>query len=167
MEISAVEIKALREKTGAGVMDCKRALTETGGDFEVACDVLRSWGLAVAEKKAGRITEQGLIETYVHTGGRIAVLVEVNCESDFVARTETFRELAHDLAMQVAATAPLYVNPEDASQGEESLPDECYLMLQPFIKDPTRTVRDIVTEAIARVGENIRVRRFVRFELGN
>ncbi len=167
-------IKELREKTGAGIMNCKRALEEAKGDIDGAVEILKRQGLAKAEKKAHRETRQGLVETYIHTGGRIGALVEVNCETDFVAHTDEFRELAHHLAMQVAATAPVFLSRDDFSEKElpdevdpdEVDPDEVCLLSQPFIRDPERTVQDIITDTVARVGENIKVRRFARFELG-
>jgi elongation factor Ts len=171
------QVKDLRERTGAGIMDCKRALQETDGDLDRAMTLLRQQGLAKAEKKAGRAALQGVIEPYIHGAGRIGAIVEVNCETDFVARTEDFRALAHDLAMQVAATAPRYVS-------EEEIPAEAFaelerefgsrkgaleavsLLDQPFIKDGKQTVRDLVRERIGKLGENIVVRRFARFEVG-
>ena len=167
MEVSAAEVKELREKTGAGVMDCKRALTEAGGNMAKAEELLRQRGLSVAEKKAHRATEQGLVECYIHAGGRIGAMVEVNCETDFVARTPDFKTLARDLAMQVAATGPLSVSEDDLPAGAEGEPEELCLLRQAYIRDPGRTVQDIVNDVIAKTGENIRVRRFARFELGN
>ncbi len=167
MEVTAAQVKDLRERTGAGVMDCKRALEEAEGNLEKAMAVLRQRGLAAVEHKANRVASQGIIDVYVHAGGRIGAMVEVNCETDFVARTEEFRTLSHDLAMQVAATGPLYVGPEDLPPGAEVDPVEACLLLQPFIKDTGRSVQDLVTEASAKVGEKMQVRRFVRFELGH
>jgi elongation factor Ts len=167
LEISAADVKSLREKTGAGVMACKRALTETQGDVGKAEELLRQQGLASAEKKANRVASQGIIDCYLHAGGRIGAMIEVNCETDFVARTPEFRALVHDLAMQVAATNPTYVRPEDIPEGVEVEPKEACLVLQPFIKEPSQTVQDVIVSAIAKVGENIRVRRFSRFELGS
>lgn len=166
MEITTQMIKELREKSGAGIMDCRSALVSNEGDMEKALDYLKEKGLLKAQKKAQRATEQGLIEAYVHTAGRIGALIELNCETDFVARTDEFKELAHCLAMQVAALAPRYVSEEDVPKGEEIVPEEACLLLQPYIKDPTRVIKDIITETIAKVGENIRVRRFSRYELG-
>lgn len=196
MEITTSMVKELRVSTGAGVLDCKKALEETGGDFEKAIQVLRRRGLAIAAKKSGRATDEGLIEAYVHLEGRIAALVELNCETDFVARTEDFKSLAHDLAMQVAAVDPQYVAPEDIppdvleeqkakyrAQAHEmgkppsvverivegklnSFYDEACLLRQPFIKDEDITVEELIAEKIAKLGENIVVRRFVRYELG-
>ncbi|MBI4297646.1 MAG: elongation factor Ts [Chloroflexi bacterium] len=168
MEITVEMVKELRERSGAGVMDCKRALQEARGDLATAEESLKARGLALAQKKAGRETGQGLIVSYIHPGGRVGALVEVNCETDFVARTQDFQDLAHDLAMQVAAMAPLYVNAEDIPGHHSGMDSkQVCLMLQPFIKDPGRTVADRVTEVIAKVGENIRVRRFARFERGS
>ncbi len=159
-------IKALRQRTSAGVMDSKRALEEAGGDLDRAEEILREQGIASAAKKAGRETSEGVVETYVHSGGRIGAMVELNCETDFVARTPEFRELAHDVALQVAAMSPLYVDAEDVPEGDAAEPEESCLLRQPFIKDTTRTVGDLVTETVGRLGENIRIRRFSRFSLG-
>jgi elongation factor Ts len=167
VNISAADIKELREKTGAGVMDCKKALTEAGGDQAKATLILRERGLSMAERKAHRSTEQGLVECYIHAGGRIGAMVEVNCETDFVARTDDFRALARDLAMQVAATGPLVVSKDELSPNTEGPVEETCLLNQPYIRDPSRTVQDIVNDVIAKTGENVRVRRFARFELGN
>ena len=171
------KIKQLREETAAGMMDVKRALEESDGDMERARRVLRERGQAIAAKKSGRETNQGLIEAYIHFNGRVGVLVEVNCETDFVARTPEFRELAHDLAMQVAATSPSYVSIDEVpSEAWENLEKEhgdrdkaaaaVVLLEQPFIKDPKLTIRDLVRERIGKLGENIVVRRFARFEVG-
>ncbi len=194
-EISAGAVKDLRERTGAGMMDCKRALVETGGDVEKAVALLRERGLAAAEKRAGRDAREGLVSSYIHTGGRVGVLIEVNCETDFVARTDEFQRLVRDLAVQVAGMAPLYVDvdripPADlAAKRAELLADEATqmkpeairaqivegqikkwysqvcLLDQPF-RDEERTVRELVVERIATIGENIRVRRFTRYALG-
>src|SRR4030043_45595 len=164
MQVSAEAIKILREQTNAGIMDCKRALQEVNGDMAAAAEILKQKGHALAKKKETRVTAQGLIEAYVHTGSKVGALVELNCESDFVARTPEFKELAHDLAMQVAATKPRFLAREDVPQVEE-VPDEECLLLQPFIKDPGKKVQDIITEAVAKVRENIKVKRFARFEL--
>ncbi len=166
MQLSVNTIKDLRERTGAGIMDCKRALEESGGDMDAAADILVKQGIASAVKKASRSTEEGLVESYIHSGGRIGVLVEVNCETDFVARTADFKALAHDLAMQVAAMAPTYVDSDDVAEGEDPDSQETVLMHQPFIKDPSKSIRDVVNEGIGKLGENIRVRRFTRFSLG-
>ncbi len=163
MLVSTEAIKALRDKTGAGVLECKKALLEAEGDLSYAIAILKERGLLLAEKKAERVTREGLIEAYVHTGGRLGALVEINCETDFVARTEEFKRLAHDLAMQVAATAPRFISADEAPEGED--PTEDCLLVQPFIKEPEKRVQDIIAEAKAKLGENIRVRRFARFEL--
>ena len=167
MEVTAEQVRELREITNAGVMDCKRALIETGGDKEKAIEVLRERGLSVAEKKSHRATEQGLVECYIHAGGRIGAMVEVNCETDFVARTDDFKALARELAMQVAATGPLSISEEDLPAGAEGKPEELCLLRQAYIRDPGRTVRDIINDIIAKTGENVQVRRFARFELGS
>jgi len=197
LEITTSMIKELREATAAGVLDCKKALEASGGDFEKAKAYLREKGLAAAAKKADRAVEEGLIEAYVHAGNRVGALIELDCETDFVARTEAFKELAHDLAMQVVATSPLCLTPEDipADVLEEEKNEyrtqakdmgkservierivegklqkyyqEVCLMKQPFIKGDELTVQDIITQMIAKSGENIVVRRFARFELGD
>ncbi len=177
MAISASQVRELREISGAGIMECKRALEETGGNVEKAINLLKQQGLAKADKKSGRAAQEGVIEPYIHGAGRIGALVEVNCETDFVARTEDFKKLAHDLAMQVAATSPTYVSADE-------VPDEAYpaleaeygsrekaleavsLLDQPFIKDAKVTIRDLIRENIGKLGENIQVRRFARFEVG-
>jgi elongation factor Ts len=194
-EITAELVKELRELTGAGFMDCKRALTETGGDIEKAIALLREQGQATATKKAGRDAREGVISSYIHTGGRLGVLIEVNCETDFVARTDEFQKLVRDLAMQVAGLAPQYVDVEHIPAADlearkaELLADESVqkkpenirgqivegqlkkwysqvcLYEQPF-RDEDRTVRELITDRIATIGENIRVRRFVRYALG-
>ena len=164
--ISATQVKDLRDKTGAGVMDCKTALDEASGDVEQAITILQKRGIALAEKRGGRETSQGLVECYIHAGGRIGAMVEVNCETDFVARTDDFKSLAHDLAMQVAATGPLAVTQDDLPEDAEGDPEELCLLTQAFIKDDSRTISDVVKEVIAKTGENIRVSRFSRFELG-
>jgi len=194
-DISAELVKTLREQTGAGFMDCKRALTEADGDLEKATLILREKGLAAAAKKAGRDAREGLVSSYIHTGGRVGVLIEVNCETDFVARTDEFQKLVRDLAVQVAGLDPKYVDeaavPPDvlAAKQAEFLADESVqkkpenirqqivdgqlkkwfsqvcLYDQPF-RDEERTVRELITEKIATIGENIRVRRFTRYALG-
>ena len=166
MQVPTTAIKELREKTGAGVVDCKKALLEAEGNMEKASEILSERGLALARKKADRTVDQGIIEAYVHPGGQIATLVEVNCESDFVARTKEFKELAHNLALQIAAMAPQFISLDDMPQEADSDPKETCLLLQPYIRDPNKTIQDTITETIAKVGENIKVRRFVRFELG-
>lgn len=196
MAITAEMVRELREKTGAGVMDCKKALAESEGDFEQAIDYLRRKGLSDAAKRTGRTTSEGIIGSYIHTGGKLGVLVEVNCESDFVARTEEFQALIKDLAMHVAAASPLYLRREDvpeemitrekniyADQAKEGGKPEkiierivhgklekffqdMCLMEQSFVKDPDLTVDQLVSSKIATLGENIVVRRFQRYQLG-
>jgi len=166
LEVSTELIKELRNQCSAGIMECRNALIETKGDLEKALQVLKEKGLLKAEKKVDRATGQGLIEAYIHTGGRIGALVEVNCETDFVARTDEFKELAHDLAMQVAALSPQYISEEEIPEGADVEPQVACLLQQPFIRDSAQTVRDIIVAVIAKVGENIRVSRFSRFELG-
>jgi elongation factor Ts len=156
-------IKRLREDTGAGIMDCKRALEDASGDIEKAKGLLRERGIARAEGRAGRQAGQGLVHSYIH-GGRVGALVEVNCETDFVARTEDFQQLVHEIAMQVASMNPRAVSREDLPEGEEA--DGASLLDQPYIRDNHRTIRDLIQETIAKTGENIKVNRFVRFELG-
>lgn len=166
VKISTAHIKDLREKTGAGVMECRSALIEAAGNTDKALELLKERCLYIAEKKAERTTKQGLIESYIHTGNRIGAMVEVNCESDFVARTAEFKELAHNIAMQVAALSPRFIAEKDIPEGEELEPEQVCLLRQPFIKDPTKFIQDIINETIGKVGENIRVSRFARFELG-
>jgi elongation factor Ts len=166
LEINTQKIKELRERSGAGIMECRSILVETGGDVEKAEAILREKGLLKAQKKTERATGQGLVEAYVHTAGRLAAMIEINCETDFVARTDVFKDLAHSLAMQVAALSPKYISEEEMPEDETAESEDVCLLRQPFIKDPTRTVNDLIVEAIAKTGENIRVRRFVRFELG-
>jgi len=195
MAISAEAVKDLRERTGAGFMDCKRALEEAGGDVEKAVAALREAGLAAAAKKAGRDAREGLVSSYIHTGGRVGVLLEVNCETDFVARNEQFQKLVRDIGMQIAGLSPLYVSQEQIPAGvlaakraeleaDEALAkkpeavraqivegqmrkwfEEVCLLDQPF-RDGEETVAQLITNAIATIGENIRVRRFVRYALG-
>jgi len=155
-------IKELRERTSAGVMDCKKALDESNGNVDKAEQILKEQGIASAAKKAGRDTDQGLIETYIHSGGRIGAMVEVNCETDFVARTKEFSDLAHDIAMQVAAMNPSTL--EENNTDIES--DNSSLLQQPFIKDPSKNIQELINETVGKLGENIRVRRFKRFSLG-
>jgi elongation factor Ts len=196
MNVSADLVKTLREKTGAGIVDCKNALTETSGDIDKAVEYLRKKGLATAAKKAGRVTAEGLIHSYIHAGGKIGVMLEMNCETDFVAKTDEFKNLVRDVAMHVAASSPLVVRREELSKDllekerevfraqarelkkpeaviekivdgkvEKFYADVC-LLEQPFVRDPEKTVQDVVKEAVARLGENISIRRFVRFQLG-
>ena len=196
MTISANDVKTLRNQTGAGMMDCKRALEESEGSIENAVTLLREKGIMAASKKSSREAKEGIIHTYIHPGSRIATMVEINCETDFVARNETFKALAHDIAMQVAATRPIAVAREDIAENiltqereiyqnkaqKEGKPDniidrivegkiekfnqENCLLEQLFIRDTDKTVRDLITDAVATLGENIMVRRFVRYELG-
>ncbi len=166
MPVSTDSIKQLRERSGAGIMDCKRALEATDGVIEEAEKLLAQKGLAVASKKAGRTADQGLVDFYVHSGGRLGAMVEVNCETDFVARTDQFKSLAHDLAMQVAAMDPRFVHKDDVPEDSVLSPEEAALLSQAFIKDPSKTVQDLINETIGQVRENIQVRRFTRFEIG-
>ena len=165
-DISVEAIKTLREETSAGIMDCKNALAESDGDLKKAAAILRAKGLLTASKKSSRDTSEGIFDCYIHTGGRVAAVVELNCETDFVARTTEFKDLAHSLAMQVAAMAPTYLDSESVPESENINPEESCLMEQSFIRDPSTTIRDLVNETVGRVGENIRVRRFQRFSLG-
>lgn len=167
MNISTDRIKELRDQSGAGIMDCRNALAETGSDMDKALAILKEKGLLKAKKTEHRVTAQGLIEAYVHTGGRIGAMIEVKCETDFVARTEEFKSLAHCLAMQVAAMSPQYLSKEDVPQGADVDCQAVCLLQQAFIRDPSQTVQDIIVDTIAKTGENIKVGRFVRFELGN
>jgi len=166
LEISTARIKDLREKTGSGIMDCRRALVDAEGDIEKACELLKEQSLVVVQKKADRVTREGLIEAYIHTGGRIGVMVELNCETDFVARTDEFKELAHNLAMQIAAQDPQFISKEEIPEGTDYQPEVSCLLLQSYIRDPDMTVKDVIAETIAKVRENIRISRFARFELG-
>ena len=147
-------------------MSCRNALIEASGDMEKAQQILKEMGILKAQKKLERSTTKGVIETYVHTGGRIGAMVEVNCETDFVARTDEFKELAHNLVMQVAAMPPQFISDTELPEGADVEPQADCLLLQPFIKDPGKTIQDIIVETIARLGENIKVARFARFELG-
>lgn len=166
MEITTEQIKGLRTESGAGVMDCRNALKEANGDKAEALKILQKQGFIKAQKTAGRAAKQGLVASYIHSGGRIGALVEVNTETDFVARTAEFQELAHNVAMQVAAMAPEYLSKDTCPTGVEIDFQNVCLLLQPFIKDPTKTIQDLITELIAKTGENIIVSRFARFELG-
>ena len=147
-------------------MDCRSALLESEGDIGKAIQILKQRTLLQVQKKAERSVRQGIIEAYIHTAGRIGAMVEVNCETDFVARTDEFKELAHNLAMQIAAQDPQFVSGEEVPEGVDTEPEAACLLLQPYIKDPDKTVQDIIAETIAKVGENIKVSRFARFELG-
>ncbi|MFP3975229.1 MAG: elongation factor Ts [Dehalococcoidia bacterium] len=164
MQIAVEQIRGLRERTGAGLMDCKKALANCEGDIEAAAEALRERGYSIAEKKKERAMGNGLVEAYVHSGGRVGALVLVTCETDFVAQTPEFKELAHDIAMQVTATDPQYLSPDEVPEDEN--PEEVCLLSQPFIKDPQKTISDIVVEVITKVGENIGVSKFCRFETG-
>ena len=166
MPISVDAIRALRNDTGAGIMDSKKALEAADGDMKKAEEILRQQGIASAAKKANRATNQGLVESYIHSGGRIGAIVEVNCETDFVARTVDFKSLAHNLAMQVAAMSPSYIDEADVPDCHEDDDVQDCLMQQPYIRDPSMTVQDLVKEAVGKLGENVRVRRFTRFSLG-
>lgn len=167
MEITTAMIKALREETGAGVMDAKRALDEAQGDVGKAKEIIRERGAAAAAKRSDRETSNGVVDSYIHAGGRIGVLVELNCETDFVANTDDFRGLARSIAMQIAAMNPLLVSVDDRAQtAVDGSDEEVCLLSQPFIKDPKLSIGDLVRETAAKTGENIRVRRFVRYELG-
>ena len=196
MEITAAMVKELRQATGAGVLDCRKALESSAGDFESAVAYLREKGLAAAAKRTGRQASEGVVEAYVHPGSRVAVLLELNCETDFVARTDDFKALAHDLALHIAFATPRYLTREDVPEEviereraiyraqalEEGKPEhivdrivegrlakfyqQVCLMEQPFVKDEDKTVQDLITEATARLGENIVLRRFARYEVG-
>ena len=196
MAITASDVNALRQRTGVGMMDCKKALTEANGDMEKAVEILREKGMATAAKKAGRIAAEGVVDSYIHMGGKVGVLVEVNCETDFVARGDQFKALVHDVALQIAASKPLYVTKEEVPQDvldkekeilkiqamNEGKPEaiaekmvqgrikkyyeDFCLLEQPFVKDPSKTVGQLITETIASIGEKITVRRFTRYEMG-
>jgi elongation factor Ts len=166
LKISLELIKELREQTGAGIMQCRNALEKHEGNREKALEFLKEQGLLKAKAKAERTAAEGLVEAYIHTGGRVGAMVELNCETDFVARTDEFKELAHNIAMQVAAMAPQFVSEAEVPKGADIEPQAACLLLQPYIKDQELTIQDIITETIARVGENIKVSRFARFELG-
>lgn len=166
MKISIEAVKELRNRTNVGIADCNKALLEVGGDMEKAIEFLKQRGAAIAEKRKDAAATEGVIEAYTHHTKHIGALVELNCETDFVARTTEFKELAHNLAMQIAATAPQFLTSEEMPPKAETAPQAACLLSQPFIKDPTKTVQEIIAETIAKVGENIKVRRFARFELG-
>lgn len=196
MEIKSSDVKALRDETGAGMMDCKSALVESGGDIEIAKKILREKGITVAQKKSSRAANEGIIDVYVHPGNRVGVMVEVNCETDFVARNQEFRDFVHDLTLQVAAANPLYISRDDVPQSLVDSKTDIYirqalaegkseavvekiikgrldkfyaevcLLEQPFIRDQERTVATLLIDLIARVGENIEIRRFCRYQLG-
>ncbi|WP_151735100.1 translation elongation factor Ts [Paenibacillus tengchongensis] len=196
MAVDAKSVKELRERTGAGMLDCKKALEEAGGDIAKAADLLREKGLSAAANKAGRVATEGVVESYIHAGGRIGVLVEINCETDFVGKTDSFKEFARDIAMQIAAASPRYVRREEVPAEEvekekeilkaqalnEGKPEkivekmvegriakfyeEYCLMEQSFVKDQDKTISQLLNEKISTIGENISIRRFVRYELG-
>jgi elongation factor Ts len=159
-------IKKLRDQTEAGIMECKKALAEANGDFDRAVEILRERGLSRASKRAERVASQGLVETYIHGGGRIGAMIELNCETDFVARTDSFKALAHDIAMQVAATSPRYLSKEEVPADVTDPVCEIVLLEQPFIKDPGRTIQDRINDLVVTTGEKVELRRFCRFELG-
>ena len=164
--VSAAQVKKLRDKTGAGIMACKRALEESGGDISKAEAILNEKGLASAARKAGRSTSEGLVVSYIHKGGRIGSMVELNCETDFVARTEEFEALGHNLALQIAAMSPLYVDRGSVPEDADEVRDDELLLEQEYIRDSSMKIADLVTDSIGKLGENIRIRRFSRFELG-
>lgn len=166
MKVTTDTIKALREQSGAGVMECRNILEETNGDIDKAVQILKDRNLYKAEKKKERVTAQGLAAAYIHAGGRIGAMVELNCETDFVARTDEFKQLAHDLAMQVAAMSPEYISKDDIPAGADVDPQSACLLLQPNIKCTDVTIQDTINQTIAKIGENIRVSRFARFEVG-
>jgi elongation factor Ts len=164
---TAEDVKRLRELTNAGVMDCKRALDEANGNIDRAVEILKERGVASAAKRSSRETSQGLVDSYIHAGGRIGVLVEVNCETDFVARTDAFKQLVHDVAMQIAGIpTTLAITEDELPPDAEGSVEETVLLKQPFIRNSSQTIEQLVQEAIAQTGENIRIRRFARFELG-
>ena len=174
MKITAANVKELREQCGAGIMDCRKALMESEGNIEKAVEILKQQGLLRAKKKAERTTNQGVVESYIHAGGRIGAMVNLNCETDFVARTNEFKELAHHLAMQVAAMNPLFISREDIpedncvdAEGNNVAPQVACLLLQSDIKCPDRNIQETIDETIAKVGENIQVSQFARFEVGS
>jgi elongation factor Ts len=166
LEITTEQIKDLRQESSAGIMDCRNALKETNGDKAKALALLQKLGFVKAQKSAGRTANQGLVASYIHAGGRIGALVEVNCETDFVARTAEFQDLAKNIAMQVAAMDPQYLSKDSCPTGVEVDFQNVCLLMQPFIKDPSKNVQDLVTEVISKTGENIVISHFARFELG-
>jgi len=159
-------LKELREQTGAGIMACRNALEEAEADMEKALQILKDQSLFIVEKKKERATSQGLVEAYVHPGGRIGAMVELNCETDFVARTDEFKELAHNIAMQIAAMNPGYISSNDIPEGEDMDIQAVCLLNQAYIRDPGLTIQDIINEAVAKTGENIKISRITRYELG-
>jgi elongation factor Ts len=164
--VSAAQVKELRDKTGAGIMDSKRALEESDGDIDKAEVLLNEKGLASAAKKAGRETSEGLVVSYIHTGGRVGSMIEMNCETDFVARTEDFEGLGRNLAMQVAAMSPRFVDRASVPDDVDDAKDEELLLEQEYIRDSSMKIGDLIKDSIGKLGENIRIRRFSRFELG-
>jgi len=166
LEVTVDLIRTLRERTGAGIMECKTSLEANQGDLDKAAEALRVQGFAQVAKRADRATDQGVVEAYVHTGGRVGAMVELGCETDFVARTPEFKELAHNIAMQVAAMSPDYVSESDIEDGDERPPAQVSLLLQPFIKDSSSSVAEVIQEIAAKLGENVRVIRFSRLALG-
>lgn len=197
MEISAKTVKELRDRTGAGMMDCKNALKDSGGDIDKAVEILRKKGIAKAEKKSGREVKDGLVHSYIHPGAKLGVLVEVNCETDFVAKTDDFKNFVHNLSMHIAASNPISIDregvPQDVVEKEmriykeqaaesgkpehilekiatgkmEKFYSENVLLEQAYIRDPEKTIKDFLTEIVAKIGENISIRRFVRFQIGD
>ena len=163
MDIDVNKVKEVREKTGAGIMAAKKALEDSNGDVDKAEEMLKKQGLSNAMKKSGRETSEGVIQSYIHAGNKIGAMVELKCETDFVARTEEFIQLTKDLAMQVAAMSPLYIYPED--EGAEKTPPEDILISQSFIKDPSLTIEDMVKSMISKVGENIKISKIIKFDL--
>jgi elongation factor Ts len=166
LKITAAMVKELRYQSGAGIMQCRQALMEAEGDAEKALEILKQQSLFKAAKKAERRAVEGLIEAYIHTAGRVGAMVELNCETDFVARTDEFKQLAHHLAMQVAAMNPKFITEEEYTPEIEEEPQNACLLLQADIKEPDKTIKEVITEAIAKTGENIKISRFSRFELG-
>jgi elongation factor Ts len=166
LKIPTARIKELRDQTGAGIMDCRNALLEAEGDRDRALEIIEQKNLIRVQNKVERTASEGVVEAYIHIAGRIGAMVELNCESDFVARTSEFRELAHNLAMQIAAQDPQFISVAEVPEGTDIEAEEGCLLLQPYIRDPDKTIQDIITETIAKVGENIKVSRFARFELG-
>ena len=167
MPVTAAQVKELRDKTGAGIMDSKRALEESAGDIAKAESILNAKGLASAAKKADRSTSEGLVVSYIHTGGRVGSMVELNCETDFVARTDEFGILGRNIAMQIAAMNPIYLDRASIPEDVEEVKDEELLNEQEYIRDSSMKIIDLVKESIGKLGENIRIRRFSRFELGD
>jgi len=166
MDIPVSAVKEVRTKTNAGMLDCRRALEQCNGDINGAIEALRQKGFAMAAKRAERAVGEGIVAAYVHHNNRVAALVELNCETDFVARTDDFRRLAYDIAMHVVASSPVYLCTEDMPADCQMTAEEACLLSQPYVKDPSKTVADLITESIARTGENIRIGKFARIELG-